>query len=118
MNLSAESLQAFAQAAACGSLSAAARRLGKSQSTVSEAVARLELDLGVELFRRGPRRLALTEAGASLLAHAEEGATLAAQAKHEAKRAACGIVVPDAATGRATCSPEPVRCSPCEALAA
>lgn len=71
MNLSAESLQAFAQAAACGSLSAAARRLGKSQSTVSEAVARLELDLGVELFRRGPRRLELTEAGASLLAHAE-----------------------------------------------
>ena len=71
MNLSAESLQAFALAAACGSLSAAARRLGKSQSTVSEAVARLELDLGVELFRRGPRRLELTEAGASLLAHAE-----------------------------------------------
>lgn len=71
MNLSAEALQAFAQAAACGSLSAAARRLGKSQSTVSEAVARLEIDLGVELFQRGPRRLELTAAGASLLAHAE-----------------------------------------------
>lgn len=72
MNLSPESLQAFALAASCGSLSAAARRLGKSQSTVSEAVARLELDLGVELFQRGPRRLTLTEAGASLQAHAEE----------------------------------------------
>lgn len=72
MNLSQDSLQAFAQAASCGSLSAAARRLGKSQSTISEAVARLELDLGVELFERGPRRLALTEAGASLLSHAEE----------------------------------------------
>ena len=71
MNLSLEALQAFAHAAASGSLSAAARRLGKSQSTVSEAVARLEIDLGVELFRRGPRRLELTEAGASLLAHAE-----------------------------------------------
>lgn len=72
MNPSPESLQAFAQAASCGSLSAAARRLGKSQSTISEAVARLELDLGVELFERGPRRLVLTEAGTSLLAHTEE----------------------------------------------
>jgi DNA-binding transcriptional LysR family regulator len=71
MNLSSEALHAFAQAAASGSLSAAARRLGKSQSTVSEAVARLEIDLGVELFLRGPRRLELTAAGASLLAHAE-----------------------------------------------
>lgn len=71
MNLSIDALQAFAQAAASGSLSAAARRLGKSQSTISEAVARLEIDLGVELFRRGPRRLELTEAGASLLTHAE-----------------------------------------------
>ena len=42
MNISPDSLQAFAQAANCGSLSAAARRLGKSQSTISEAVARLE----------------------------------------------------------------------------
>ncbi|MBA4246253.1 MAG: LysR family transcriptional regulator [Pseudomonas sp.] len=72
MNISPDALQAFAQAANCGSLSAAARRLGKSQSTVSEAVARLEIDLGVALFERGPRKLQLTEAGASLLAHAEE----------------------------------------------
>ena len=88
MNLSIEALQAFAQAATSGSLSAAARRLGKSQSTISEAVARLELDLGVELFRRGPRRLELTEAGASLLAHAE--AVLAAGdrlARHAARLA-------------------------------
>ncbi|MBU1332219.1 MAG: LysR family transcriptional regulator [Gammaproteobacteria bacterium] len=88
MNLSPESLQAFAQAASCGSLSAAARRLGKSQSTISEAVARLELDLGVELFHRGPRRLALTEAGSSLLAHTED--VLAASdrlARHAARLA-------------------------------
>ena len=86
MNLSIDALQAFAQAAASGSLSAAARRLGKSQSTISEAVARLEIDLGVELFRRGPRRLELTEAGASLLAHAE--AVLAA-GDRLARHAAC-----------------------------
>lgn len=88
INISPESLQAFALAASCGSLSAAARRLGKSQSTVSEAVARLELDLGVELFERGPRQLLLTEAGASLLAHAQQ--VLAASdrlARHAARLA-------------------------------
>ncbi len=88
MNLSTEALQAFTQAATCGSLSAAARRLDKSQSTISEAVARLEIDLGVELFQRGPRRLTLTAAGASLLAHAE--AVLAASdrlARHAARLA-------------------------------
>lgn len=90
MNLSPESLQAFAQAASCGSLSAAARRLGKSQSTISEAVARLELDLGVELFHRGPRRLALTEAGASLLAHADEVLAASDRLARHAARLASG----------------------------
>ncbi len=72
MNLSPEALESFVQAAACGSFSAAARRLGKSQSTVSEAVARLEIDLGVELFVRGARQLLPTEAGRMLLSHAHE----------------------------------------------
>ena len=72
MRHSPEALTAFAEAASLGSFSAASRKLGKSQSTISEAVARLEIDLGVALFERGPRKLQLTEAGASLLAHAEE----------------------------------------------
>ena len=71
MSISPDALQAFAQAAATGSFSAAARRLGKSQSTLSEAVARLEIDLGVTLFERGARQLALTPAGQHLLSHAE-----------------------------------------------
>ncbi|GIZ13650.1 LysR family transcriptional regulator [Pseudomonas sp. NCCP-436] len=71
MNISPEALLAFTHAAHCGSFSAAARRLGKRQSTVSETVARLELDLGVELFVRGARQLQLTEAGSSLLSRAE-----------------------------------------------
>lgn len=90
MNLSTEALQAFVQAAACGSLSAAARRLGKSQSTVSEAVARLEIDLGVELFQRGPRRLTLTEAGASLLLHAESVLAAGDRLARHATRLASG----------------------------
>lgn len=40
--------------------------------TVSEAVARLELDLGVQLFERCPRQLLLSEAGANLLIYAKD----------------------------------------------
>ncbi|MCW3481954.1 LysR family transcriptional regulator [Neisseriaceae bacterium JH1-16] len=72
MNFSPESLQAFAEAAAQGSFSAAARRLGKSQSTVSEAIANLEIDLGVALFDRSSRQPVLTEAGRALLGRVDE----------------------------------------------
>lgn len=72
MRYSLESLDAFAQAAALGSFSAAARRLGKSQSTISEAVARLEIDLGVTLFERRARQLQLTAAGQVLLVKAND----------------------------------------------
>lgn len=72
MNLSTDALKVFAQSAQTGSFSAAARKLGKSQSSVSEAIARLELDLGVELFQRGARRLSLTEAGSRLLQRAQQ----------------------------------------------
>jgi DNA-binding transcriptional LysR family regulator len=67
-----ESLQAFAEAACLGSFSAAARKLGKSQSTVSEAIARLEIDLGLDLFDRSARQPRLTEAGKALLGRVEE----------------------------------------------
>ncbi|MEO3960792.1 helix-turn-helix domain-containing protein, partial [Chromobacterium piscinae] len=46
MTISVDALSAFVYAADLGSFSAAARRLGKSQSTVSEAIANLEIDLG------------------------------------------------------------------------
>lgn len=90
MNHSPESLQAFVLAASCGSLSAAARRLGKSQSTVSEAVARLELDLGVQLFERGPRQLLLSEAGANLLIYAKEVLAASDRLTRHAVRMASG----------------------------
>ncbi|UII70375.1 LysR family transcriptional regulator [Pseudomonas sp. HN11] len=67
-----EVLQAFVQAATQGSFSAAARKLGKSQSTVSAAVASLEIDLDVVLFDRSSRKPALTPAGYVLLQRAEQ----------------------------------------------
>ncbi|KAF1016815.1 MAG: HTH-type transcriptional activator AllS [Stenotrophomonas maltophilia] len=72
MPYSPESLQAFVEAAALGSFSAAARRLRKTQSTVSTAIAHLEADLGVVLFDRRGRYPQLTDAGRQVLGHARE----------------------------------------------
>jgi DNA-binding transcriptional LysR family regulator len=63
MRHSPEALTAFAEAATLGSFSAAARKLGKSQSTVSSAIANLEIDLGLSLFDRSRRKPTLTEHG-------------------------------------------------------
>jgi DNA-binding transcriptional LysR family regulator len=67
MRHSPEALLAFAEAAALGSFSAAARKLGKRQSTISEAIANLEIDLGLTLFDRSTRQPTLTEAARALL---------------------------------------------------
>ncbi|WP_347901576.1 LysR family transcriptional regulator [Pseudomonas purpurea] len=67
-----EVLLAFVQAATQGSFSAAARKLGKSQSTISAAVASLEIDLNVTLFDRSSRKPGLTPAGHVMLQRAED----------------------------------------------
>lgn len=63
-------LRAFHATASLGSLSAAGRALGLTQPTLSRQVAELERALGVALFTRAGRRLALTAAGEALLPHA------------------------------------------------
>ncbi len=60
-------LVSFARTAEHGSFSAAARILGLTPAGVSKNVARLEADLGVRLFHRSTRRLALTESGERFL---------------------------------------------------
>ncbi|WP_404401859.1 LysR family transcriptional regulator [Pelagibacterium halotolerans] len=52
-----------------GSLSAAARALGQTQPTVSRQIAALENALGITLFERTGRSVALTQAGVELLDH-------------------------------------------------
>lgn len=71
MRFSLEQLQVFVAAVQAGSFSAAARRLGRTQSTISAAIGNLEADLGVELFDRSSRIPALTAAGHKLLLQAE-----------------------------------------------
>lgn len=60
-------LISFVQTAEHGSFSAAARVLGMTPAGVSKNVARLESDLGMRLFHRSTRRLALTESGERFL---------------------------------------------------
>ncbi len=69
--------RAFCATADEGSLSAAARKLGLTQPTMSRQVAALEAGLGVTLFERVGKRLVLTNSGRGLLEHAR---TMAAAA--------------------------------------
>lgn len=61
--------RAFLATAEEGSLSAAARALGVTQPTLSRQVSALEEKLGITLFERGPRTMALTTAGLEVLDH-------------------------------------------------
>ncbi|WP_282609090.1 LysR family transcriptional regulator [Pelagibius sp. Alg239-R121] len=61
--------RAFLATAEEGSLSAAARALGQTQPTLGRQVTALEQELGVVLFERIGRSLALTPSGLELLDH-------------------------------------------------
>lgn len=65
-------LKDFLAVAEAGSLSAAARRLGVSQPTLTRRMAALEESLHAEIFRRSPRGLELTEAGEAMLGPARQ----------------------------------------------
>lgn len=70
LNLS--EMQVFVVAAETENFSEAARRLHLSQPSVSHQIRSLENDLGVELFLRSGRGVALTDAGEVLLSMARE----------------------------------------------
>ncbi|HYP32540.1 MAG TPA: LysR family transcriptional regulator [Burkholderiaceae bacterium] len=65
-------LTSFVRAAERGSFSAAARSLGVTAAAVSKNVAHLEAHLGLRLFHRSTRRLALTEGGERFLAQVQD----------------------------------------------
>lgn len=60
-------MKVFSRIAALGSLSAAARALGMSQTMATKHIAALEERLGTKLLHRTTRRLSLTEAGRNYL---------------------------------------------------
>ncbi|MEV0702242.1 LysR family transcriptional regulator [Saccharopolyspora sp. NPDC050389] len=63
MVFSLDRLEAFVVASEAGSFSAAARILGKARSSLSEAIAQLEIELGLDLFDRSSRIPRLTPTG-------------------------------------------------------
>ena len=63
-------LKAFLETAETGSLSAAARKLGLTQPTLSRQVAAIEQRMGVTLFERVGKAMAITPSGLDLLEHA------------------------------------------------
>jgi len=72
-------LRAFLETAETGSLSAAARKLGLTQPTLSRQVAAIEQRMGVTLFERVGKAMVLTPTGLDLLEHARAmGAAAAA----------------------------------------
>lgn len=79
-----ELLTVFARVAEKGGFTAAAKEMNLSKATVSKQIAELEQRLGVQLFHRTTRRLALTEAGERALVRAsrilEEAEALAEEA--------------------------------------
>ena len=70
-------LHAFLQTAERGSLSAAARYMGVTQSTLSRQVSALEIELGVTLFERVGRSVLVTQGGFALLEYARTMGTAA-----------------------------------------
>lgn len=72
MNYSIETLRTFVEAASLKSFSAAARKLNKSQSTVSTTISGFEDDMGFVLFDRQGRESTLTFAGRKVLSLVED----------------------------------------------
>jgi len=79
--LDAEALFVFVQVTRAGGFSSAARRLGRAQSAVSQAIRKLERALGQPLFVRAGRASVPTHAARTLLPHAERALSALAQAR-------------------------------------
>jgi DNA-binding transcriptional LysR family regulator len=74
------SLEVAATVIEVGNMSAAALQLGMTQSAISQAVKRVEAQIGVTLIHRDRRPLVPTEAGRMLMVHVREIAALAERA--------------------------------------
>lgn len=70
MSFSFRQLRYFVAVAELGSISGATRELFASQSTITESIKELEMDLGVKLLQRHARGMALTHQGHMFLRHA------------------------------------------------
>lgn len=106
-----DELDLFVQAAAAGSLSEAARRLGLTPMSASRRLAALEMSLGVRLMHRTTRAVALTPEGEAFFPHAQAMLETAAAAREsvapEGRRTVTGLlrITAPAAFGRKIVAP-------------
>jgi DNA-binding transcriptional LysR family regulator len=73
-------LETFVEAADRGTFTAAGRSLGLTQAGVSQRIHQLEIAVGRPVFRRGPGRVTLTDAGPTLYEYARRMQDLTAEA--------------------------------------
>lgn len=92
MSVELKHLRYFVAVAEDLNFSAAARRLYVSQQALSRIIQQLERTLGVKLFDRTTRSVALTPAGEAMLAAARRSTAAADDAFHAAQRAARGAI--------------------------
>lgn len=83
-------LRQFLAVADAGSVRGAAARLNVSQPPLTQAIKRLEDDLGIVLFHRLPKGMALTEAGRVLAEEAQDVLARLRRAETRARRIAEG----------------------------
>src|SRR5919206_1461930 len=76
-------MKVLREVAAERSFSAAAQKLGYTQSAVSQQVAALEREAGATLIERNPRGIRLTDAGEALVRHADKILARLAEAEAE-----------------------------------
>jgi len=86
-----------------GGFKRATARLGMTQPALSYQIRRLEEELGVQVFRRGPGGITPTEAGRVLLEHAHQ-VIAAVRAAHQAVRELSGGVAGELRVGAIKCA--------------
>ena len=65
-------LRIFQEVANCGSINQAAQRLNYAQSNITSRIQKLEKDLNIQLFRRHPKGVSLTNEGKALIPYVQQ----------------------------------------------
>lgn len=97
-----QQLQCFIAVLEEGGFKRATARLGITQPALSYQIKRLEEELGVQVFRRGPGGITATDAGRILLEHAHQ-VIAAVREAHQAVRELSGGVTGEIRVGAVKC---------------